>query len=97
MTRIAFCGPGRRPYAELILALTGEHVDQVMESRYLPTPDAIYIAAADPELLIPPFTRPDLEPRHYDVLQGRRDWAAAIDAPVQPLAALGSLFTGGPA
>jgi hypothetical protein len=48
MTMIAYCGPGRAPYAAIVLALHGEFPDRIEETGCLPDPADIYVVNADP-------------------------------------------------
>lgn len=49
---IAYCAPGRRPIAELILLARGEQVARIIEHPWLEGADGIYVVAEDPLDLI---------------------------------------------
>jgi hypothetical protein len=86
----AVCAPGNRFLAELVLALHGEQVSEVRESRFLEGMSGVYvITPPDFGKLAPPFefTRP---PSMADVLRNRA-LAAAFMPPPLPIAALSSI------
>jgi len=86
----AVCAPGRRFLAELVLALHGEQVSEVRESRFLEGMDGVYvITPPDFGKLTPPlmFTPP---PSMADVIRDRA-LAAAVMPPPLPIATLGGI------
>jgi hypothetical protein len=87
----AVCAPGSRFLAELVLALHGEQVSEVRESRFLEGMSGVYV-------ITPPdfgkFTPPLVfapEPRMADVLRDRA-LASAFMPPPLPVAALSSVI-----
>lgn len=88
---VAICGPGRKPAAELLLAVAGERVSQVLESANMPDPDAIYLISQDYDLLLPPF----LPLSERDLLDPpwRRTWPP-IPLAVTPMADLTWITSG---
>lgn len=52
MTWIAYCPPGKRALAELVLLSAGEVVDEVHESRFA---DGIILVDPDFDIPLPPF------------------------------------------
>jgi hypothetical protein len=52
MTWIAYCPPGKKAFAELVLLLAGEVVDDIIESPHV---NDIILANPNPEFPLPPF------------------------------------------
>ncbi len=78
----AVCAPGNRLLAELVLALNGEQVADVRESRFLEGMDGVYvITPPDFGEIAPPFafTPP---PSMADVLRDRAFALAVVPPPL---------------
>jgi hypothetical protein len=80
---VAYCAPGRRPIAELLLAARGESVARIVEHPWLEGADGIYVAAENPLDLTGQL------PVRYEFSQPRSwlggDWAygALVNTPRQ--------------
>jgi hypothetical protein len=89
----AICAPGSRFLAELVLALHGEQVSEVRESRFLEGMSGVYvITLPDFGKFTPPFVfAPEPRMRMADVLRDRA-LAAAFMPPPPPIATLSSVI-----
>jgi hypothetical protein len=69
---IAYCGPGRTPWAHILLTLAGEYdVTEVRETAHLPDTRAVYLADPGYDIPLPPFEFTDRPARNRQHLPDR--------------------------